>query len=898
MKKLFHNGVLIPGYEPKGLSVVVRGVRRPLPPEAEEMAIAFCKQPEERLDSVFVRNFMKDFGRALGLEDLELKDIDFSEVRKFVEEERAKKEALTREERKRLSEERKRAREENKQKYGFAIVDGERVEVNYLVEPPCIYVGRGKHPLRGRWKPRVHYRDIVLNLSPDAPTPPVPDGSEWGGREWDPDGLWIAKWRDKLTGKMKYVWLSETAPSRQRRSIEKFNLARKLGKVYSKVRDHIERGLESDDPLTKQIATAAYLIDRLKLRVGDEKDPEELDTCLPSGEFVSGINCSPIENLRYGDLVSDGYGGFTPVLKIFQRRYNGRIVRVYAKGMFPITVTADHPVLVAERKTEIGENFDFTAVKLKSADEIVPDRDYLVFPKLRTTYQNRSIDLGRYPMLEPRPCPQKLLLDEKLAWLLGVYLAEGSTVFSGKTAHIVFTFSRKESKIAKRVAQLVRKRFKRAVHLNRHRSVIRVRLHWLQLGFFLLENFGRYSFERRIPSFIMTAPKHIVRSFIRGYFEGDGYIGKSGRKASGSRTVHFTTTSKYIALQLQKLISKLGAFAQVRVKRGPMRCVVLGRLVKARECYEVIVGGKSVEKLGFATRVKKSKPQYYDSGDYFYVRVKEKETLPYRGKVFNIQTQTGFFEVSNIAVHNCGVTTLEKRNVKILSPTELLFDFLGKGAVRFRRRVELPQQVVKNLKEFIASSPNDRIFHLRSKQVNEFLAQVMPGLTSKVFRTYHATEVASRTLRKFRVYPGSPEFKKLYVAKRANLEAAKVLNHRRKLPKNWRERVEKQRLKVEELKRKVDELSGAGTARAERRLKALRLKLWEAKLKLKLMRKMASYNLSTSLNNYIDPRVYISWAEKKGLDWRKIYPKSMWRRVEWAVVARSGSSNNTIEGRT
>ncbi|MGQ9479261.1 MAG: DNA topoisomerase I, partial [Thermoproteota archaeon] len=134
MKQLIHNGVYIPPYEYKGLSIVVNGERIKLTPEQEEMAVMFVKQSPERLqDSVFVKNFFKDFYAALGLKYNSQNNysIDFSEVKQWVEEEKKRKEKLTKEEKKALSEERKRIREELKQKYGYAVIDGVRVEIRY-----------------------------------------------------------------------------------------------------------------------------------------------------------------------------------------------------------------------------------------------------------------------------------------------------------------------------------------------------------------------------------------------------------------------------------------------------------------------------------------------------------------------------------------------------------------------------------------------------------------------------------------------------------------------------------------------------------------------------------------------------------------------------------------------
>ena len=62
-----------------------------------------------------------------------------------------------------------------KEKYGHAIVDGVTVELgNYMAEPSSIFMGRGKHPLRGKWKDGATEEDITLNLSPDATRPAGP----------------------------------------------------------------------------------------------------------------------------------------------------------------------------------------------------------------------------------------------------------------------------------------------------------------------------------------------------------------------------------------------------------------------------------------------------------------------------------------------------------------------------------------------------------------------------------------------------------------------------------------------------------------------------------------------------------------------------------------------------
>lgn len=242
------------------------------------MALAWAKKQGTAYvsDPVFVENFMLDFSAALGFkEPLKIEEVDFTATIRVVEAEREAKERMTREERKAQAAIRKAMREELREKYGHAIVNGQRVELaNYMTEPSGIFMGRGEHPLRGRWKEGAVQGDVTLNLSPDAPRPE----GEWAEIVWQPDSLWVARWEDKLSSKLKYVWLSDTAPMKQRREAAKFDQAIELHDKLDEVRQRIRAGLQDKDLRRRRIAMACYLIDALCLRVGDEKDADEADT--------------------------------------------------------------------------------------------------------------------------------------------------------------------------------------------------------------------------------------------------------------------------------------------------------------------------------------------------------------------------------------------------------------------------------------------------------------------------------------------------------------------------------------------------------------------------------------------------------------------------------------------
>ncbi len=279
LKQLIHRGVLIP--EPpeyQGLTITIDGKPHTLTPKQEEMALAWVKKLDTPYvqDLVFVKNFMSDFSRALGYEKpLQINQIDFGPVIERLKAERAQREALSKEERKELAAKRKQLREQLKEQYGYAIADGERIELaTYMTEPSGIFMGRGKHPLRGRWKEGAQKKDVTLNLSPDADIDP----SEWKEVVWQPESLWVARWEDKLSGKMKYIWLHDSTPIKQLREAQKFDKAVELSSRIDEVRRHIQEGLVHENAKIRRIATACALIDALCLRVGDEKDPDEADT--------------------------------------------------------------------------------------------------------------------------------------------------------------------------------------------------------------------------------------------------------------------------------------------------------------------------------------------------------------------------------------------------------------------------------------------------------------------------------------------------------------------------------------------------------------------------------------------------------------------------------------------
>ena len=300
-----HNGVMFPPkYEPHGISIMYKGTKVELTSEQEEYATIFARyiDTEYYKSDKFKKNFWKDWKIILGkthvIQDLE--GCDFSQIYKYILELREKKKNLSKTDKEKIKE----IKEKNTDKYKVAYVDGKPQPVgNYLVEPPSIFIGRGCHPYIGKIKRRIQPEEITLNLSKDAPIPKLEDGKKWGDIVHEKNSIWLASWKDDITGKTKYVWLSDKSDIKAQGDLDKFEKARRLKKHIKAIKMKNNENLLSDDIKIKQLSTALYFIDNFALRVGNEKGDDEADTV-----GVVSLRVEHIENLDNHQIKLDFLG--------------------------------------------------------------------------------------------------------------------------------------------------------------------------------------------------------------------------------------------------------------------------------------------------------------------------------------------------------------------------------------------------------------------------------------------------------------------------------------------------------------------------------------------------------------------------------------------------------------
>jgi DNA topoisomerase-1 len=96
---LEHKGVAFPPeYQPRGITITVRGEKLALNPDQEEIVYSWAKKKDTHYvqDPIFQENFLSDLKKVLPKSDnsnkIMIKDIDFSMAYKLADEEREMKE--------------------------------------------------------------------------------------------------------------------------------------------------------------------------------------------------------------------------------------------------------------------------------------------------------------------------------------------------------------------------------------------------------------------------------------------------------------------------------------------------------------------------------------------------------------------------------------------------------------------------------------------------------------------------------------------------------------------------------------------------------------------------------------------------------------------------------------
>ncbi|MGH3052410.1 MAG: LAGLIDADG family homing endonuclease, partial [Gaiellaceae bacterium] len=248
---------------------------------------------------------------------------------------------------------------------------------------------------------------------------------------------------------------------------------------------------------------------------------------------------------------------------------------------------------------------------------------------------------------ERRPgIPAKLQLDERLAWLLGLYCAEGHVTESRSrpnSRRLVFSFGRRERELAARAARLLEGTFGVSVQVVDRRTTMTVEVGKSSLALLFKSLCGRGAPDKRVPAPILAAPEAPLRAFLKGYLSGDG---------TETRT-HFVgqTVSRELAHGLYELGLRLDALPSIHCWRAPEQTMIEGRVVRQLPLWYVKF---KKDRLGGGD-LTRERTRWRDEGSHFLVPLLRIEREPYDGPVYNLEVDhpTHSYLAPAVAIGNC-----------------------------------------------------------------------------------------------------------------------------------------------------------------------------------------------------------------------------------------------------
>jgi DNA topoisomerase I len=269
-----------------------------------------------------------------------------------------------------------------------------------------------------------------------------------------------------------------------------------------------------------------------------------------------------------------------------------------------------------------------------------------------------------------------------------------------------------------------------------------------------------------------------------------------------------------------------------------------------------------------------------------------------------------------------GTCSLRVEHVKLVAPSSIQFDFLGKDSMRYLNTAEVPPRVYAGYQKCLKSKKSsEQLFDKLSPSIlNDHLKTFMPGLSAKVFRTYNASRTLQDQLRTFfRNADAKRDDKtvkknmaltveeKLLFYNRCNRDVAILCNHQRSVPPTHKASMEKLDATIKDVqdflvdlkaakagkkpakkKRKSDDEKPARKIpeKPEQIKKAIdtqtaRLKKLETQKTEK--EELSTVALGTSKINYMDPRISVAWAKLVNFPIEKIFSKTLREKFPWAM---------------
>jgi len=330
-----------------------------------------------------------------------------------------------------------------------------------------------------------------------------------------------------------------------------------------------------------------------------------------------------IASINIGDIVLTHEGRYKEVKNTFNRDYNGQLIEIitWMNSAFPIVCTPEHPILC-----ETG---------FKQAKDIL-NSDKIIY-HFNTEEQNHVIrkqDFVRkynYGFRSKwfKKIPDEIFVDEEIAELFGWYIAEGCESAKGRS--IVFSLSYKEANIAKRLQDILKRRFKINSSIRCRGSVITLTSNSTILVD-MCRQFGRGARNKKLPLWCKLLPKKIQNSLLTAIVSGDGYFGKNA--------LCIVSASQELVLDIKDILLRLGYCPRIK------KCDRDGGVINGRQIGRFVGYDISASYNGSSKAIL--------TEDYIALPIRDRRFFDAQCNVYNLEVEgDNSYAIEYASVHNC-----------------------------------------------------------------------------------------------------------------------------------------------------------------------------------------------------------------------------------------------------
>ena len=372
--------------------------------------------------------------------------------------------------------------------------------------------------------------------------------------------------------------------------------------------------------LYKALGGKANYVPRLQT-IGDCFEPTALVRMADGSE-------KQIKDVVVGDEVLTPQGNVRKVIDTIKKPYDGKMVRIHVTGYkTPIEATPDHRFMHFQNVRR-GCKLDRDAWSWQ-AIAALNEGDHVLLPKIQAEHFNPTFDLADYceaSVVEtddfaalrtaavspgkirhkgsPYEINRYIPLGEKLAWLLGLYAAEGS---ADKAGRITFNLSSKERTLAEQARMYIKGVFDADAIITQVPSkptVLYVRLQNKHVTALFKSLCPGNVWNKQLCKSLLVTTKQNKLHILLGWLAGDGH--------QGVRDDLGVSVSKQLIDDMFQISNSLGIVSTIR-RRKPYKqskeshSLSTGLALRTGSCLGLQVGKrqKYSTTLGRVARISK-----------------------------------------------------------------------------------------------------------------------------------------------------------------------------------------------------------------------------------------------------------------------------------------------------